>query len=246
VAVLAAVTVAGCVTPPPPIPRAAPGITRFSGATPGGPLPHCWRAWDVARLKRPTDYQLVSMDGTTVIRAQAESSVSGIACPVQIDLRQYPVIRWRWKVPQLIAGADNTDRATEDSPARIVLSFEGDTRTLPFDDRIFFNRVRSLSGIVMPYATLMYIWENRQPPGTVIRNQNTSRVRMIVVESGEAGTGQWRDVVRNAYDDYRLAFGEEPPRLMSIGLMTDSDNTGTTTEAFFGDIEFLAPPGARG
>ena len=38
-------------------------------------------------------------------------------------------------------GADNTDRYAEDAPVRVVLAFEGDKRTLPFRDQLFFEQV---------------------------------------------------------------------------------------------------------
>ena len=90
-----------------------------------------------------------------------------------------------------------------------------------------------------PYALLMYIWENRAPVGSVIENLHTSRIRMIVVDSGDANLGQWREEVRNVYEDFRRAFGEEPTLIKSVGIMTDSDNTGEEAEAYYGDISFL-------
>src|ERR1700752_4297912 len=88
----------------------------------------------------------------------------------------------------------------------------------------------------MPYATLMYIWENRAPTGTVITSTHTGRIKMIVVESGEANVGAWDYVTRNLYEDYKSAFGEEPKQVRWIGVMTDTDNTGKSTRAFYGDI----------
>ena len=85
----------------------------------------------------------------------------------------------------------------------------------------------------------MYIWENRAPVGTVIENVHTSRIRMIVADSGAANLRVWREQRRNVYEDYKRAFGEEPPRVRSIGIMTDSDNTGGDVEAYYGDIAFL-------
>ena len=71
--------------------------------------------------------------------------------------------------------------------------------------------MKALTGYEMPCETLMYIWENRAPVGTVIANQHTSRVKMIVAESGKVQLGEWREEVRNVYEDYKRAFGEEPP-----------------------------------
>jgi hypothetical protein len=67
---------------------------------------------------------------------------------------------------------------------------------------------------------------------------------MIVAESGRSKVGLWQDITRNVYDDFRNAFGEEPGRILSIGVMTDTDNTGENVHAYYGDIVFrrVAPP----
>jgi hypothetical protein len=62
---------------------------------------------------------------------------------------------------------------------------------------------------------------------------------MIVVESGEANVGTWREYQRNVYEDYQRAFGEEPPMISGIAVMTDTDNTGEVASAYYGEISLL-------
>ena len=119
---------------------------------------------------------------------------------------------------------------------RVVVTFEGDTSKLPFDERLFADQFRMFTKQEMPYAMLMYIWENRAPVGRVIDNVHTARIKMIVADSGAENLGKWRSETRNVYEDFKRAFGEEPPRIRSIGIMTDSDNTGGDAEAYYGDI----------
>jgi hypothetical protein len=159
--------------------------------------------------------------------------------PVSIDLAEYPYLRWHWKVPALIPSADNTQRHLEDSPVRIVITFDGDKSKLPLDERLFADQFRTFTRQEFPYAILMYIWENRAPVGRVIDNLHTARIKMIVADSGAENLGRWRAETRNVYEDYRRAFGEDPPPIRSIGIMTDSDNTGSDAEAYYGDISFL-------
>ncbi len=154
-------------------------------------------------------------------------------------------LQWRWKVDQLIAQADNTRKSTEDAPVRLVISFEGDLDRLSFDDRLFFDHIRVFTGQQLPYATLMYIWENRLPRDTVISNPHTSRIKMVIVESGRDRVGTWREESRNVYEDFKLAFGEPPGRITAIGIMTDTDNTGDNVHAYYGDIVFKRVPRAR-
>jgi len=38
--------------------------------------------------------------------------------------------------------------------------------------------------------------------------------------------------------DFRRVFGEEPGRLIAYGIMSDTDNTGESVEAWYADLEF--------
>lgn len=238
--------VAGCATAPGDgarEPGAAPAQVRsFSGHPPGEALPPGWEPWTVSGFKRTTAYRLVSLHGDTVMHADARASASGLIHPLSLDPVRQPLLSWRWKVDQTIAGADNTQKHLEDSPVRLVVSFDGDTGRLPARERVFFNSIRVLTGQQLPYATLMYIWENRAPRGTVIPNQHTSRIRMIVAESGPGHLGTWRQISRNVVEDFRRAFGEEPGRITGVGIMTDTDNTGGQAQAWYGDIMFGNAP----
>jgi hypothetical protein len=221
-----------------------PQVSRFSVNDPGEGLPHGWKTWTLSKFKKPTQYRLTSYDGKTVIKANADASASGLLHPLALDTKQYPLLEWRWKVTELIPAADNTKRNAEDSPVRLVVTFDGDLERLSLGDRMFFDNVRLLTGQHLPYATLMYIWENRAFKGTVIPNTHTSRIKMVVAESGREKVGTWQDVTRNVYEDYKRAFGEEPGRITSVGIMTDTDNTGENIHAYYGDIQFrriLAP-----
>jgi hypothetical protein len=62
---------------------------------------------------------------------------------------------------------------------------------------------------------------------------------MFVVESGDANVGKWREYERNLYEDYKRAFGEEPPMISGIAIMTDTDNTGESATAYYGEISIL-------
>lgn len=215
-----------------------PNVRSFSGHPAGETLPPGWQPWTLSRFKRPTEYRLVDYQGRTVVRARAESSASGLVHPLALDPAKYPVLHWHWKIEELIARADNTQKHLEDSPVRLVVSFGGDMDKLPMRDRMFMDNVRLLTGQQLPYATLMYIWENRVPRDSIIPNRHTDRIRMIVAESGRDRIGRWQEVTRNIVEDYRQAFGEDPGPVIAVGIMTDTDNTGDNAHAWYGDIVF--------
>ena len=214
-------------------------LTPFSTQKAGSEMPAGWEPVKITEDKKPTQYKLVDDGGTVVLNARAEAAATGLGQPTKVDVRNTPMLEWRWKVRRLIASADNAVGSKEDSPARIVLSFGGDRAKLPLTDRLALSLADQRSGKTTPYGTLMYVWANKAPVGTVIPNPHTGRVQMIVASSGPAGVGAWQSLKRNVLDDYRRAFNEEPGLLMSVGVLTDTDNTGESVEAWYGDIRLL-------
>jgi hypothetical protein len=200
-----------------------PGIV-FSTMEPAASLPVSWKNLPVAHGKSKTRYTLVKDDGTTVL---------------QVDLPHTPVVAWRWKAEGPIQGADNSVGSKEDAPARLVFAFDGDKSKLSLFDRAKMDLAKRLSGEDLPYATLMYIWSTTAAPGSVIPNPHTGRVQMIVVSGQPGDAGQWQSLRRNIVQDYEKVFHEPPGRITGYGILTDTDNTGTTTRAWYGDIQFL-------
>jgi hypothetical protein len=233
----------GCASTPPEG-HAWPDVQPFSTNPPGADLPLGWQPWIINRAKAPTLYQLVEDAGTrkVVLRAVAEQSASGLKQRLDVTPADRPLIAWRWRVVDLITGADNQDRYSEDAPARMMLFFDGDKSTLPAREQMLMETAHMLTGQELPYATLMYVWENRFAPETLLRNTFTHQVKMIVVGTGRDRIGTWKAFQRNYVDDYRRAFGAEPGRLVGIGIMTDTDNTGESVEAYYGDIVLRPAP----
>jgi hypothetical protein len=237
------VGIAGCATRPVGNDAPRTSVTPFSTAKAEGPLPSGWGLKQLSRFKRDTAYRLVAdPTGVTVVEARAEQSASGVGKRLNVDPAAMPWIQWRWNVPTLIASADNTRRHAEDSPVRVIVTFDGDASKLDFEERAVSARAKALTGEALPYATLMYIWENKAPVEEIIESAHTTRVKMIVVESGTARNGRWLDYERNIAQDFERAFGEKPGRILSLGIMTDTDNTGEVAVAYYGDIHFSPKP----
>ncbi len=193
--------------------------------------------------KSPTQFGYARKDGRDAVAVLAASSASMLRSKVRIEPSQLRSVRFSWKVPQLISGADLALRETDDSPVRIVLFFEGDRSLFSPRDAMLAELVRTIGGEEMPYATLMYVWCNKREPGTVVNSPRTSRVRTMVVESGTGKLNQWLEYERDIRADYEDAFGEPPGALVGIGIMSDSDNTRTTTQAWYGPVRVDGQPG---
>lgn len=190
--------------------------------------------------KTSTRFNYARKDGRDAVAVLAASSASMLRSKVRVEPSQLRSVRFSWKVPELISGADMALREADDSPVRIVLFFEGDHSRFSAKDSMLAELVRAVTGEEMPYATLMYVWCNKREPGTVIANPRTARVRTMVVESGAKKLNQWLDYERDIRADYERAFGEAPGALVGIGIMSDSDNTRSTTQAWYGPVRLDA------
>jgi hypothetical protein len=237
--ILVLLLLTGCVAAPPVPEIPAREIAAFSANSPDDEFPRGWRPWVINRVKAETVYDLVRdpLTGQVVLQAVSDRSASGLRQLLDVDPEQRPFIAWRWRIVDLVVSADNQDRYSEDAPARLMLFFDGDRAALPLKEKMLMETARVLTGHELPYATLMYVWENRFPTGTVLRSSYTAQVKMVVVGTGRDRIGSWRTFERNYVDDYRRAFGSAPGRLVGVGIMTDTDNTGESVEAFYGDIE---------
>ena len=186
--------------------------------------------------KTANQFAYLQVDGRRAMGVRSGSAVSMLRKIVSIDPEQLAGLRFSWKVPGLIAGADLGLREKEDSPVRLVLAFDGDRSRMSPRDHMLSELARTLTGEEMPYATLMYVWSNHHAPGTVLKSSRTERIRKLVLESGPDRLNRWLDYERDIRADFVAAFGEEPGRLMAVGIMTDTDNTRSMTQAWYGPV----------
>jgi hypothetical protein len=210
----------------------------FSQAAPGGELPEGWKPLKFQNIEKMTRYSLVKDGDKVVVKAVSEASASGLTREVKIDPKEFPVLQWRWKIGNILKKGNVKTKEGDDYPARIYITFEYDPKKLNFFEKTKYNTYRILYGQYPPLRAINYIWESSAPKGTAVPNPHASRVLMIVVESGPEKVNQWVGEARNVFEDYRKAFGEAPPMISGVALMTDTDNTGETATAYYGDIFF--------
>ncbi|TAJ33239.1 MAG: DUF3047 domain-containing protein [Nitrospirae bacterium] len=225
----------------PPISQADSGsvieVGKFSAESEGVALPTGWKPLIFKKVGSSTQYKLVRDGDTVVVKALSEASASGLAKPVKIDLKEYPFVRWRWKVENLLKKSDISRKDGDDYPARLYITFEYEPEKVNLFKKAKYQAGRLLFGDI-PIGALNYIWDTKAPVGTFVDNAFTDFAKMIVVRSGAQGIGTWAEEQRNVYEDYKKAFGEEPPMVSGVAIMTDTDNTGETATAYYGDIVF--------
>lgn len=172
--------------------------------------------WEPKSFKGTTEYRLVKDEGRTVVKASSQDAASALIKKTSFNPVRYRYLRWSWKITAPIAGGDEKTRAGDDYAARVYVVFGGR----------FFWQTKAIN----------YIWANRLAKGASIASAYTSNSIMVAAESGKDKAGHWVMEERDIYADYRRLFGVDPPVAEAIAIMTDTDNTGSSAEAWYGDI----------
>jgi len=214
-----------------------------------GPLiygPNLWQHLYFPGIKRHTVYSVVADKGAGgYLRAESRASASALYRHIDVNLAEYPMLSWRWKIAGILKNGDARTKSGDDYAARIYVTFafEPDRATLMTRGRSLLDE--KLFGIKPPGSALNYIWANRLGKEKIIPSPYTGREMMIAVESGAGQAGQWVTEERNVYDDYISAFGHSPPPITGIAIMTDSDNTAENATGYYADIKFEKKPSIK-
>ncbi len=177
--------------------------------------------WAPHSFAGTTEYLLVEIDGRQAVEANCtDGTASGLFYREDIDLTRTPVVEWEWRVDEILTGVDETTRAGDDYPARLYL----------VDEAPFLRwRTRALN----------YVWSSTSKPGSDWPNAFADQARMLAVAGAEHAGQGWRTERRNVLEDFRRHHDREPDRINAVAVMTDCDNTGQQTRAWYGNIRFL-------
>jgi hypothetical protein len=177
--------------------------------------------WEPHSFAGTTDYRLVEIDGRQAVEANCkDGTASGLVHRRHIDLGRTPILEWAWRVDETLTGIDETSRSGDDYAARIYLVAEAP---------LLRWRTRVLS----------YVWSSTSEPGGDWPNAFASQVRMIAVAGAQDAGHGWRTERRNVLEDFRRHHDGEAGRIHAVAVMTDCDNTGQRTRAWYGNIRFL-------
>ncbi len=227
-------------------------VTGFAAAAAGPSLPVGWRHLELRRGGRITHWKLVEDDGVVVLNGCAEAGASLVYSAVELEPAANPVVHWRWKIAATVADSDLRSRTADDAAARMFVAFRWQP-SLPGPwqqlvgpwQRLRYRLASSRLGEMPPFASLVYVWADREPRGLIVPSPRYERVVQVVVRSGDDPAGEWLSEARNVVADFRSWFGFDPPPISHVAFLVDSDDTGGHARAWFGDLAF-GPARQRG
>jgi Protein of unknown function (DUF3047) len=197
-----------------------------------------WRMLSIPGIT-PARFSLSDESGQRILEVQADKSAATLAASASADPASMPRFNWRWQVNRVVEKADLSQKSGDDFAARVYVFFDVPLNEVPFFDRMKILFARTFYKAEVPTAALCYVWDNQHAPDTRTWSPYTSRVRIIVLQSGNARAGQWVNESRDVAADFREAFGTAAPRITGIALGADTDQTGERVVARFAEPRFL-------
>jgi hypothetical protein len=172
--------------------------------------------WKQVKFGSLTDYQIVTDNSNACLRAFAKSTASAFATKVNIQPAREMTIRWRWKIDSCPTNGSEDKLATFDHTGRIFVAFDT---------------------FIGPPRTINYVWANQLGTNSVFDHPNSSRSKFIVVQSGNEKSGRWLVEHRDLKKDWQALFkSESVPKIVGLGVFTDSDGTRSSVTAWYDDI----------
>ncbi len=197
---------------------------------------HHWQPFTFQKIDKHSTYRQVQEEGVPCLLMESDGGASAMLLKKRFNVYKYPKLTWRWKVSNVYAKGDSSNKQGDDYPARIYIMFAYDPEQATMLKQMKYATAKLVYGEYPPDSSLTYIWANKPDTPDVITNSYTDRVMMIPVERGPEKAGTWQEYEVNLLADYQKAFKRNPPKTASLAVMIDSDNTGESARAW---IDFI-------
>ncbi|MDD3813080.1 MAG: DUF3047 domain-containing protein [Desulfocapsaceae bacterium] len=180
------------------------------------------KGWEEKSFSGKTDYQVVTEGTETVVKATSQAAASGLFKKQRIDLQRTPYLNWRWRVDQPLHGLDEQTKSGDDYGARVYVVVDGG---------LFFWKTKAIN----------YVWASSSPKGKSWPNAFAGKsAMMLALRSSTDKAASWYQEKRNVAADLKEFFGTEIRYIDAVAIMTDTDNSGQETIAYYGDIFFTS------
>jgi Protein of unknown function (DUF3047) len=196
-----------------------------------------WEPLTFPKINKHSTYTIITEKGHSLLKAESQSSASAIIYRKTWNVYEYPRLRWKWKVDNVYKKGDIRDKSGDDYPIRVYVIFPYDPKQADFAERLEYGIAKTLYGKYPPHSTLNYVWTGQNIAERIITSPYTDRAKIIILENSGSRIGTWVEETVNILDDYRAAFGKDPPQTAGIAIMNDSDNTGEMAVSYVYYVE---------
>ena len=201
-----------------------------------------WQPLTFPKIARHSTYTAVRCETGSCLLMESDNSASALVLKQPFNVYAYPLLSWRWKVSNVYRKGDSRTREGDDYPARLYVMFTYDPDRASLGKKLQYQLARTVYGQYPPDSSISYIWDNQATGKPFIVNAYTGEARMIPVSAGSALINTWQEYTVDIVRDYRLAFGQDPPPMATLAVMSDSDNTRESARAWIQYIRLEGSP----
>lgn len=196
-----------------------------------------WRPLHFPKIAAHTLYTVERKDGESVLKAASRASASALVYRKTFSVYEYSRARWRWRVGNVYGNVMPEEKSGDDYPLRVYVTFLYDPVKASPLERLRYGLAKELYGEYPPHSTLIYVWASHEGQTGIMASPYTERAKMIALQRGKGKVETWQTEEVHMLEDYRRAFGAEPPTAASLAVMNDSDNTGQGAVSYLDFIE---------
>jgi len=186
-------------------------------------------------------YKIGKEGNNYFLKARVKTDSAIIAKEFSYNLKEFPILSWKWRALKLPKGGDERYKSSGDSVAGIYIIFPSLIKP---------ENLKNSWGLKIPIPDhlkpecVKYVWSSSLPKGTVTKSPYSSKTKIIVLENGDSSSTKWVTEEVNVYEDYKRLFHKEPDEVRAIGILTDADDTSSEAMADYDDI-FIKKATAR-
>lgn len=190
----------------------ATDLLGLAGSPPGADLPPGWRVRAVSGVPEP-DFSIRELAEGRSLRVEGRGAAAWAYHELETPLAgEEGRLRWSWRTLEAPRGADLDHPGRDDAALRVYVVFGSPGP---------FGRARAI----------FYSWDGRASPARERPAFESARMAVVpVVERGARGD-RWRSESVQPFRDYRRFWGGEPPPIRAVGVMQDTDDTGSSAAA---------------
>ena len=169
-----------------------------------------------------TQYSLEHDNNIIILSADSQQSASAFYKKIKVDLEKTPFLNWSWSKQKQINPGTESLKAGDDFVARLYVIKDGG---------LLFWKTLSLN----------YVWSFQHSKNESWDSPFAgSKSKMVSLRGISDVNGVWFNEKRNVFQDFKNLLGKTIKTIDGVAIMTDSDNSGLSSKAYYGDIYFTA------
>ncbi len=173
----------------------------------------------VRKVKGKTTWTLGFNENGNYIKAEAESTGSGLGKEILIDLNKTPFINITWKVEKDLSGIVENSKKGHDFAARVFV-------------------VKKTGKTALSNRAVNYVFSSNNSIGKTWRSPYTKKSIDYVLATTKNNLNEWVTVKANVKDHFKKLHNLDVKEIEGVAIMTDTDNSKLKAVSYYQNIYF--------